>query len=534
VRATRERAARLAACALVACGAALLYAPITGFDFVGLDDPFHVTGNPAVRGGLTLAGLRAAFAPQAGYVIPLTWISHMLDVELFGLDAGAHHRTNLALFALNAALACAWLARATGRLAPALACAALFAAHPLRVESVAWIAERKDLLSGAFFFAALLAWDRHRARGGRAAFACAALAWLLSLAAKPIAVTLPILLLVLDYWPYARLRRISEVRPLLREKLLLFAIALAAGATTIATQAGAGALGSLGGLDVSLPLDRRAANALVSIAHYLADTLWPRELAPLYPHPDLPGGIALGTGEIAIAGLLVAAISVATWLLRRRAPAAIAGWIWFLVSLLPVLGLIQSGVQARADRFTYLPQLGLCVALAYPLAELARPRRALAAALALCTALATAALARATRAELPHWRDAETLYRHGLERAPQSGLLRIYFGLWLEQHGRADEALAEYAHAAEVPGYAPAALVNRGMVFERQQRPAAALAAFERAVALAPDSAPAREALASALERRGSLEAARAVRARSQRPPDASAPRGAMRDTAAP
>jgi tetratricopeptide (TPR) repeat protein len=533
-RATRERALRFAACLFVALATAWLFAPITGFDFIGLDDPFHVTGNPAVRSGLSLASVRSAFEPQAGYFIPLTWLSHTLDVELFGLDAGAHHRTNLWLHALNAALACLWLARASGHLAPALACAALFALHPLRVESVAWIAERKDLLSGLFCFCALLAWDRYRARGTRAAFACAILAWLASLAAKPIAVTLPLLLLALDYWPYARLRRLSELRPLLREKLVLFGIALAAAAMTIATQSAVGALGELGGLDVALGVQARAANALVSIAHYVSDSVWPHALAPLYPHPSLPGGAALSAAEVSIAGALVAAISTLAWLLRRRAPAAIAGWIWFLVALLPVLGLIQSGVQARADRFTYLPQLGLFAALVFPLAEHARGRRGLGISLALCAALASAALARATRAELPHWRDAETLYRHGIERAPNSGLLHIYFGLWLEARGRAGEALVEYAAAERIPAYAPSALLNRGMILERLQRPVEALAAFERAFALVPDFEPARRALADALARRGEIAAARAVRTRTPREPAASAPADAMRNTAAP
>lgn len=516
---------------------AVLYAPVLSFDFVGLDDPFHVTGNPAVQDGLSEAGLRAAFREHAGYWIPLTWLSHMLDVELFGLDAGAHHGTNLLLHALNALLLFAWLSRATGQQAPALACAALFAAHPLRVESVAWIAERKDLLSGACFWLALLAWDRYRRSARRGDLAAAIAAWILSLAAKPITVTLPLLLLVLDFWPYRRLAAPASRRRALREKLPLFAIAAGFSALTLATQGRAGALGELGGLELSLSLSERAANALWSLAHYVTDSVWPAQLGPLYPHPYLPGGVPPSARELAASAALVGSISLAAVALRRRAPALLAGWLWFGIALLPVLGLIQAGVQGRADRFSYLPQLGLFTALAFPLADWAGSRRRICALLATAAAAVTLALAAVTREQLPHWRDAEALYRHALRAAPASGLLHIYYGLWLAQQGREPEALLQYEQAAGIPAYAIAAQVNRGALLESAGLAVDALAAFERAVELGPDSQPARHALAQALLRRGrraeamaQLAHARAVERRAA----GNAGPGEMRDHRAP
>ncbi len=516
---------------------ALLYAPALDFDFVGLDDPFHVTGNPGVRAGLGAEGLRAAFRAQAGYWIPLTWLSHALDVELYGLDAGGHHATNVLLHALNAVLLFAFLRRATGDAPAALGVAALFAAHPLRVESVAWIAERKDVLSGACFWLALLAWDRYRRRASRAALAAATAAWIASLAAKPMAVTLPLLLCALDFWPYRRIASAADLRRALREKLPLFALAAGFAALTLATQARAGALGALGGLDFEVGIPQRAANALYSIARYLEASVWPRDLAPLYPHPYLPGGVPPSAAALAGSLALVAGISLAAAALRERAPALLAGWLWFLIALLPVLGLVQAGVQGRADRFTYLPHAGLLIAAVFPLARWAAARRRAAAGLALVALAATLALARATREKLPHWRDAESLYRHALRAAPASGLLRTYYGLWLAQQGRPQEALVQYEQAAGIPAFAPAAELNRAVVLESAGLAPEALAAFERAALLAPDSAPIRMALAQALLRRGRredalphLERARAL----ERAERGNAAPGGIRDTRAP
>jgi len=492
------RARGLLALALAAAVAAV-YGQTLGFDFVDLDDPFHVTHNPHVRAGLTAEGLRAAFTQlHAGYWIPLTWLSHMLDGELYGLAPAGHHATNALLHAGNALLAWLLFERLGARRGAAALAAALFALHPLRVESVAWVTERKDVLSSAFGLLALLAWTRYARRGGALPYGLAALALCASLLAKPMLVTLPGLLLLLDAWPLGRLGTVP-LRRLLLEKVPLLALAVAVAGVTLVAQRGAAAEGAFGGLAAALPLELRLANAAVACARYLAKQLLPVRLSVLYPHPYLPGGTPLAPAQVAGAAAVLAALLAVAGISARRAPYVLVGGLWFLLTLVPVIGLVQSGTQALADRFSYFPSLGLALALAFGASDLwRRAGRAHRRAPALAAALAGALLLAcglASFLEARHWRDAEALYRHSLTSTPANPLLRSYYGIWLQKRGRLEEAALQYREAGRDAAYAAAAEHNLGTVREAQGRPEEAAAHFARALARDPHFASARRNL---------------------------------------
>jgi tetratricopeptide (TPR) repeat protein len=379
-----------------------VYAPVRGHGFLAYDDRLYVTERPPVQRGLTRDGLVWAFTnADVGNWHPLTWLSHMLDVQLFGLDAGAHHLVNVALHAANAVLLYALLARATGAPLRSAFAAAVFALHPQRVESVAWIAERKDVLSGLGFFLALAAYGRYTAAPSAARQTALLAAASLSLLSKAMAVTLPVVLLLLDVWPLRRPSRRADLPARLREKLPVAALCAVAAVVAIAAQARGGAFTSL----EVLPLRDRVANALVAAVAYLRDALWPSRLAVFYPHPR--GGIPLWQPLAAAA--LLCAVSALAWRTRRERPVLWVGWLWYLVMLLPVCGLVQIGAQARADRYTYLPLVGPVVAATWWLTDALAPRRA-ARALPLAACAVLAALALSTRATLAYWQSDETLF----------------------------------------------------------------------------------------------------------------------------
>jgi hypothetical protein len=398
---TRLFAGALALALLAAV--ALVYARTAGHAFLGYDDGLYVTENPTVLAGLTGPSLRAAWLGFHGANWhPVTILSHQLDVELFGLRPAGHHLINVALHALNALLCGLFFWRTTGALLRSALVAALFALHPLRVESVAWVAERKDVLAGTFFFLTLLAhaaWVQRPTPRRRFAVV---LALALGLLAKPMLVTVPCLLVLLDRWPLAR---VEPWRVLVREKWPLFLLALVSSVLTVVAQRAGGALQPL----ERLSLLERAATAVQGTQIYLTQSLWPSGLAPFYPHPALiPGAPFAPLGGRTLGGLaLLAGITVAVLCLRRGRPALWTGWLWFLGMLVPVAGLVQVGIQLHADRYTYLPAIGLALLLVFGL--LARlPARALALGLGGVCALLAVVSAR----QVVHWRDTGTLFEH--------------------------------------------------------------------------------------------------------------------------
>jgi tetratricopeptide (TPR) repeat protein len=431
---------RLLAPALVAA-TLWVYAPVLGYGFLDYDDALYVTGRPEVLAGFTAQGAAWAFRNVAvGNWHPLTWLSHMLDVELFGLRAGAHHAVNLALHALCAVAVYALLARATGAPLRSAFAAALFALHPQRVESVAWIAERKDLLSSLGALAAIGAYGRYVAAPSSARMAAVLAAAGAALLAKAMPVTLPLLLLLLDVWPLRRLTRLAELPGRLREKLPLALLCAAFAGIALYAQARGGAVTTL----ETLPLGPRLANALVAPVLYLRDALWPAQLAVFYPHPrdGLPAWQVLGSA------LLLGAVSALALRALPRRPYWLAGWLWFLVMLLPVIGLVQVGAQARADRYTYLPLLGPAVAVTWGVAD-ACAGRAVARWLPAFAIGLLAALALDTRAALAPWRSDETLFAHAAAVTRDNAIAYLNWADQLDDRPAEQRALLERALALE-------------------------------------------------------------------------------------
>jgi len=445
--------------ALLAVATLVTFSGVLANGWLLYDDPQYVTANPHVNEGFTLEGMRWFLThPHAGNWHPLTSWSHMLDVQLFGLGPAGPHAMNLALHALNAVLLAWVLFRLTGAWWRSAAVAALFALHPLRVESVAWVAERKDLLSGLFFLATLAAYRHWLDRPGRARYALLVVVFVLGLLSKPMLVTLPFVLVLLDVWPLGRLAgipRASEASPvraparslagLVAEKWPLFAIAAGSAIVTFAVQRGAGAVATT----ATLPWTRRLPNALLSVWVYVGNLAWPAGLSVFYPYPR-----AAHVAAAAIAGL--ATVAVTAVVLRRAAarPYLAVGWLWYLGMLLPVLGIVQVGGQAHADRYTYLPTIGLLVALVWWVGDAVRNRPVLARAAAGASLVALVALAIATARQVPVWRDTYTLFTHALVVTRDNPTAHNYVGSALYLAGKPAEAAPHFAETLRLaPDY---------------------------------------------------------------------------------
>ncbi|TMB07957.1 MAG: tetratricopeptide repeat protein, partial [Deltaproteobacteria bacterium] len=460
---------------LLALATLLAYWRVVQCGYLNLDDDLYVTANPAVWGGLTLAGARWALtATHAGLWHPLTWLSHMLDVQLFGPNPAGHHATNLLLHVANVVVLLLVLVRATGALWPSAAVAALFALHPLHVESVAWVAERKDVLSGFFGLTTIWAYVRYAQRPAPGRYALVVLSLALGLMAKPMLVTLPLVLLLLDRWP---LRRGMSLR-LVVEKLPLLALAAAASVMGIVAGQRADAVGSL----ARFPLEARLANALVSYARYLGKTLWPSRLAVFYPYPS-----AWPAWQLAGAAVLLAAVTTVAIVHMRRRPYLLVGWLWFLGMLFPVSGVVQDGSQAMADHFTYLPLIGLFVMVAWGgqdlLARCPVPPPALkASALALLLALGCT-----TWRQVGYWHDSTRLFTHALEVTSANWLAHNNLGDALAREGKLEEATGHFAESVRLEPSNPDAHYNLGVALHRQGRPAEATLHYREALRLAPD-----------------------------------------------
>ena len=488
--------ARTLVCALgLAVLVAAVYAPAAHFEFINFDDPLYVTAEPRVRDGLGVDSVRWAFTgPHAKLWHPLTTLSHLLDVERCGLDAGCHHVTSVALHAANAALVVLVFAELTGRLWASLALATLFALHPLRVESVAWISERKDVLSAFFALLALLAYGRFvRAptRGGRLAVFTLATAAML---AKPMLVTLPVVFLLLDVWPLGRRRDAT----LITEKLPLVAVAAAVSVATYLVQRAGGAVVTLD----AIPVPARLANATVSYVRYLAMTLAPHDLAVFYPYAPVDSVRVFG------AGAALVAVTAAAWWARDRIPAVAIGWAWYLVTLLPVIGLVQAGSQSHADRFTYFPSLGLGLAVVWSLERvMQRTRHAAVMMVTVVVVFAVLGIA-GTRRYLPMWEDSGKLFRNALAVTTENYLAHMNLGQFIGDRGEDEEADAHYREALRIrPQYVPA-LVNVGNRLAREGRLEDAAEHYRQAIARDPSVVQAHNGLGFVLDRSGRTDAA--------------------------
>jgi len=446
-------------CVLLAAITAAVYWPAVGFDFVNYDDPEFITLNPHVPGGLTWENIRWAFGTGlGGSWMPLTWLSYMLDVEWFGPTAAGMHLTNIVLHAANTVLTFLLFRRLTGMHWASAVLAGMFGLHPLHVESVAWVAERKDLLSTLFWSLAIWMYAdfaQKPAAGLRRwlnEYTLALIFSALGLMCKPMVVTLPFALLLLDGWP---LRRFTwdnlftgptALTGLMLEKIPFFLLAAATSALTFFVQGPAVAPLA------DLPVSARISNALVGYVRYLGKTFWPVNLANPYPMIwHWPGD------EVFAAGALLAGLSVLAVLTARKWPHGLAGWLWFLVTLLPVIGLVQVGLQSMADRYTYVPLLGVFWIVIWGVAGVSARWRASGGAVACAAVLMLGICAMRTRTQLNYWRDGEALFRHTIALTKDNFVALDGLGWALYDKGKLDEAVFYFLKSLEArPGYASA------------------------------------------------------------------------------
>ena len=458
----------------------VIYAQVLGHQFINLDDPRYLYENPAVKAGLTLRGITWAFLTLNGANWhPITWIAHMIDWQMFGLNAGGHLLVNASIHAANAALVFWLLRRATGSVWPSAIVAALFAWHPLHVESVAWAAERKDTLSTFFGLLALIAYVRYTEFPSWRRYTAVAVMLALGLMAKPMLVTWPFVMLLFDYWPLGRFRKEeagvkrSVVTRLVIEKLPFFVLVVLSSLITFIAQTQGGALRTVGAIPVGL----RFCNALIAFTRYLSLTFWPHNLAPYYPY------VSVVIWDAIFAAVGLAAITAICLTERKSRPYLLVGWLWFLGTLVPVIGIVQVGDQAMADRYHYIPSIGLFMAVVFGLAGITARRKSLTIGASALTVAALVLLAGLTFRQIQLWQNSITLFEHSLRVAPRSNLMMHYnLGLALNYVGRQDEAATHFEKALEVdPDFAPA-LYNMGVIRQKNGRMSEALSFYKHAV----------------------------------------------------
>lgn len=489
----------------------LVYGRALRFPFVNFDDDRYVYENSVVTRGLTSDGVASAFSTHGtDNWIPLTTLSHLLDCQLYGLKAGGHHLTNILLHAASALLLFLALLRMTCALWRCALVAALFAIHPLGVESVAWISERKDVLSGFFFMLTLLAYAGYAHNPKSWAQYIASLFFAaLGLMSKPMLVTLPFVLLLLDYWPLNRFASPASIsKRLILEKIPFLMLSATACLMTYSLQQSAGAVNAL----ATIPLPLRIENALVSYARYIAKLLWPENLSVLYP---LPGHWPMTL--VIFSTMLLLVLFVGVFVFRKKYPFVFTGWCWLVGMLVPAVGLIQVGSQAMADRYVYLPQIGFYIAVVWLVAELTiRLSQRLVVLTGLCLLVFLGLMYR-TSVQVSYWADSENLWRHALasssdEEWAQSGLCYAMahnnLGSALLQKGEVDGAIAQFKDALAVDPNDAAACYNLGNALLQNGKADEAIAQFKAAVKLDPKNAMAHYNLGNALLQVGQMEAA--------------------------
>lgn len=487
--------------AALAGTALALYWRVRTYDFVMLDDALYVFENPRVLGGFTRSGVAWAFSTwETGNWHPLTWLSLMLDVEFFGGGAGLMHQTNLVLHAANGAGFFLVLQMLTGALLPSALVAFLFLFHPLHVESMAWISERKDVLSALFWMLTMAAYASYVRRPGALRYARVLIAFGLGLMAKPILVTLPFVLLLLDYWPLGRDRGCGRRQRaawawLVAEKLPLFLLSVLSSVIALRAQAAAHALAPTELLAMGL----RVGGAIAAYGRYLGKTLWPSRLTYYYPHPEA----GLSWGLVAASGLLLAALSLLVFLKRRSSPWLAVGWCWYLGTLVPMIGIVQVGQQGWADRYTYVPLVGVFIALAWGGAALAG-RGGVSSVIAAMLFLPCAMLLMgAARHQVGFWRDGVTIGSRSVEVNPGHYVGWQEIGLYQQRQGRSDVALRFLERARELSPDNFRILFNIGWVHDGNGRYEEALRYYRDALALNPEAAAARTNLGVVLSRLG-------------------------------
>jgi tetratricopeptide (TPR) repeat protein len=503
-----------------------IYAQVIGHQFITLDDPTYIQENPMVNRGVTSAGLVWAFTTfYATNWHPLTWISHMIDCQLFGMNAGRHLLVNALIHAANTLLVFWLLLRTTHARWPSAFVAALFALHPLHVESVAWASERKDTLSTFFGMLSLIAYVRYVKAPSISRYALVAIMLALGLLAKPMLVTWPLGMLLLDYWPLHRFGAVipSEVeesrrktlklttrgfstslgmtvKKLVFEKIPLFALVAASAVITFLAQSRGGAVRTF----TDAPIALRLSNALVSYAKYLLLTFWPNDLAVYYPF----AWEGIPAWQIIAAALLLIGITAFCFSQRKIRPYLIVGWLWFLGTLVPVIGIVQVGGQIMADRYFYIPSIGLFIALVFSLADIAKRWRVVPVLSIGIVGTVLLVLATLTNAQIHRWHDSFTLFEHTLAVTPPNLRIENSLALAMGASGRYDQAAAHFEKTLEIDPNFYDGLVGMGVTRAMQNRILEAIPYFQAAIRSQPELPKAHVQLALALWKQNDDQAA--------------------------
>lgn len=487
----------LLAATLLAVVVALPFLQLSGAEFINFDDPSYVTENPYVLQGVSVAGLRWALTTgtMANWN-PLTWLSHMVDVQLFGMHAGGHHLTSVALHVVSTVVLFAALQTMGAARGRSAVVALLFGLHPLHVESVAWVSERKDVLSTTFLFVALWAYAVYARRPSAARYAAVVAAFAFGLMCKPMLVTFPFVLLLLDVWPLERGSAVP-LRRLLLEKVPLLAMSVVISAVTLVTQRGA-----MGTVE-AYPFSRRVANAALAYGVYLRKTVWPVDLSCFYPYPADVSWLAVGAAALALAAASVAALAF-----RCRHPYVFVGWFWFAGTLVPVIGLVQVGAQALADRYTYVPLVGVFIVLVWGACEFGMRWHVRDEYLRGGAVVVLVACFGATWFQVSRWHDNVTLFRHALAVTHENYLAALQIGAHFDKQANPSEAARYYETALRIkPDYAEAHN-DLGLVLAKRGDTAAAFAHYDAALAGAPLYADAHYNRGVLLQQSGRLDEA--------------------------
>jgi protein O-mannosyl-transferase len=534
---------KLFVCLFLAITVIAIYWQVNHCDFVNYDDNVYLTENSHIKSGITTEGIRWAFTTiHTGYWHPLTWLSYMLDYELFRLNPAGYHIVNLLFHIANSLLLFLILHRMTKALWQSAFVAAIFALHPLHVESVAWIAERKDVLSAFFWMLTMGSYVLYAEKPGVKKYLLTLFFFGLGLMAKPMLVTLPFVLLLLDYWPLRRLtigessvnehtqsekslntrskkkergrntkkpehvnktedqtRQRPAIGHIILEKVPFFVLSLASSIVTYIAQQKSGAVGSL----QNYPLSTRIANAIVSYCGYIGKIVWPEKLAVLYPYPGM-----LPTWQVI--GAVLFLVITTSLIIRtvKRYPYLTTGWLWYLGTLVPVIGLVQVGVQAMADRYTYIPIIGVSIMVAWGVPELIKKWRYRYAALATMTVIILCTLSFVAWKQVQYWQNSITLLKHTLEKTTNNPIMQNNLGNALEDEGRLDEAIAHYKEAVRIDPNLADSYNNIGLALTKRGRPDEAIPNFFKAIRINANHAAAHYNLGIVLASKGKLDEA--------------------------
>ena len=496
-------------CIFLIASTLTVYWQITNHEFINYDDGIYVTENYHVQSGLTFESIKWAFTTgHAANWHPVTWLSHMLDCELYGLNPMGHHWTSLQIHLINSILLFLVLKMMTGALWRSSFVAALFALHPLHVESVAWVAERKDVLSTFFWILSVWAYVRYVRQPDKKRYFLLILFFILGLMSKPMLVTLPFVLLLLDFWPLSRFQSSTKGRydfsyktiaGLIWEKLPLFAFSAASCIVTFFVQRHGGAVVPM----ETFPLTLRIANTFISYISYIEKTLWPQNLTLLYPYPKtLSLGMAIGSG------LLLLCISTVVFLARKRCSYLVTGWLWYIGTLVPVIGLVQVGAQSMADRYTYIPIVGIFIILTWGIADISARWQHRKILLLLFSVTALVSISICTWFQAGYWQNSVTIFTHTLNITNNNSIAHYGLGMAYDQQGKLDEAVSHYNKALKIdPCYAQAHH-NLGTVLIRQGNTEAAIYHYSRALQLNPNYSKAYYNLAKAYMKLNKIESA--------------------------